>query len=265
MAPCLILGRGFIATAVAATLPPDQRLTLPHEAVRAGELPPGVGAVLWGGRHPALGTADWRLDDELEIAAARLAAARCLPFVSLGTRKVYAPSPEPLGEVMPVGPTDRYGEQKLAIETALQDMLGERLTRLRLANLFGHEPGRTTFAGRMLATLVANGEIRFDMSPFTRRDFIPVEAAGRAIAALLRDPPGGIVNVGSGIPLECGRLALWLLEGFGGGRLVCERWEERDAFVLDVARLNRVTGLGCTAADLRNACLTIGWTAARVV
>jgi UDP-glucose 4-epimerase len=209
VAPCLILGRGFIATAVAATLPPDQRLILPHDAVRAGELPPGVGAVLWGGRHPALGTAGWRIEDELEITAARLAAARGLPFVSLGTRKVYAPSPEPLGEVMPVGPTDRYGEQKLAIETALQDMLGERLTRLRLANLFGHEPGRTTFAGRMLATLVANGEIRFDMSPFTRRDFIPVEAAGRAIAALLRDPPGGIVNVGSGIPLECGRSMEW--------------------------------------------------------
>jgi hypothetical protein len=27
--------------------------------------------------------------------------------------------------------------------------------------------------GRMLTTLAAEGEIRFDMSPFTRRDFVP--------------------------------------------------------------------------------------------
>ena len=73
--------------------------------------------------------------------------------------------------------------------------------------------------GRMLHHAREPGEIRFDMSPFTRRDFIPVETAGRAIAALLQTPPGGIVNVGSGIALECGRLALWLLEGFGRGRL----------------------------------------------
>jgi dTDP-4-dehydrorhamnose reductase/UDP-glucose 4-epimerase len=263
VAPCLILGRGFIATAVAAALPPGTLVVLPHDAVRANDLPPGIDAVLWGGRHPALGTPDWRLEDELELDAARLAAARGLPFLSLGTRKVYAPSGKPLREDMPVGPTDRYGEQKLAIETALSDILGERLTRLRLANLFGYEPGRTTFAGRMLATLTTAGEIRFDMSPFTRRDFLPVEAAGRAIAALVRRPPGGIVNVGSGEALECGRLALWLLEGFGRGRLVCERWEERDVFVLDVRRLRELTGLGCTLADLRHACLAVGRLAAR--
>ena len=250
MAPrLLILGRGFIAQHVAA--PPAPALFLPHEAVHDGSLPPDIEAVLWGGRHPALGTAEWRLEEELELKAARLAAARGLPFLSLGTRKVYAPSPEPLHDESPLGPTDRYGEQKLLIEEALLDILGERLTRLRLANLFGHEPGRTTFMGRMLTTLVEEGEIRFDMSPFTRRDFMPVEAAGRAIAALLADPPGGVVNVGSGTALECGRLALWLLEGFGRGRLTCESWQERDAFVLAVDRLRRLTGFTCAESELR--------------
>ena len=254
MAPrLLILGRGFIAMRQ-----PAPALFLPHTAVHDGSLPPDIDAVLWGGRHPALGTPEWRLEDELELKAARLAAARNLPFLSLGTRKVYAPSTAPLREDSPLGPTDRYGEQKLLIEEALQAILGDRLTRLRLSNLFGPERGRTTFMGRMLTTLVEQGEIRFDMSPFTRRDFIPVETAGRAIAALLQTPPGGVVNVGSGIALECGRLALWLLEGFGRGHLVCESWQERDTFVLAVDRLRQLTGVACDEAVLRETCLGLG-------
>jgi hypothetical protein len=58
---------------------------------------------------------------------------------------------------------------------------------------------------------------------------------------------------------------LWLLEGFGRGRLVCESWEERDAFVLDVDRSRKLTGFGCTLADLEHACLVIGRTTARRV
>jgi dTDP-4-dehydrorhamnose reductase/UDP-glucose 4-epimerase len=254
----LILGRGLIARAIAAAQSDEEALILPHTAVHAGSLPADIDAVLWGGRHPALGTSDWRLQDELELQAARLAAARGLPFLSLGTRKVYAPSHHPLRESDPIGPVDRYGDQKLRIESALLDILGERLTRLRLANLFGYEPGRSTFMGRMLTSLAKTGEIRFDMSPFTPRDFLPLDLGGAAIATLLRKPPGGIVNIGSGIPLECGRLALWLLQGHGEGQLVCESWEERDAFVLDVARLHRLTGWRCAIEDLRAACLRIG-------
>jgi hypothetical protein len=73
-------GHGFIARHVAAALPADDVLALPHTAAREGNLPPDVSAVLWGGRHPALGTPAWRLDDEPELRAARLAAARGLPF-----------------------------------------------------------------------------------------------------------------------------------------------------------------------------------------
>ena len=33
-------------------------------------------------------------------------------------------------------------------------------------------------------------------------------------------PPGGILNIGSGIGLPTGRLALWIIEGYGRGELV---------------------------------------------
>jgi dTDP-4-dehydrorhamnose reductase/UDP-glucose 4-epimerase len=257
-------GHGFIARHVAAALPADDVLVLPHPVAREGALPPDVSAVLWGGRHPTLGTPAWRLDDEPELHAARLAAARGLPFLTLGTRKVYAPKRDPFREDDPTGPVDRYGEQKLAIEQALLDVSGDcLLTRLRLSNVFGHEPGRPTFVGRMVTTLAADGEIRFDMNPFTRRDFIPAEFAGHAIAALLRAPPGGIVNVGSGIALECGRLALWLIEGRGAGRLVCASPDERDAFALDVGRMRDLTGVVVDERAIRAACLAVGRDAGR--
>ena len=56
--------------------------------------------------------------------------------------------------------------------------------------------------------------------------------ARRIVAA----PPGGVLNVGSGIALPTGRLALWVLEGYGRGELVIESPREHDAFVLDVGR-----------------------------
>ena len=72
--------------------------------------------------------------------------------LSLGTRKVYAPSGNPLSETDRIGPIDLYGSHKLALEHALAAVLGRRLTRLRLANIFGYErlAGRATFLGQLL-------------------------------------------------------------------------------------------------------------------
>lgn len=262
MSLLLIVGRGFIGRAVAAACPAGGARAVGHEAVDAPDLLAGVSAVLYAGRHPALGSDAWSLAEDRELHLARRTADAGFPFLSLGTRKVYAPSPAPLRETDPVGPVDRYGRQKLALEEALAGILGPRLTRLRLANIFGYErePGRATFLTAALAGLAERGEIRFDMSPFVARDFLPVELAARWIAGLARRPPGGVVNLGSGVALPTGRLALWLIEGFGRGRLVVESPEERDPFVLDTGRLRQLLpeAGACTAEDLRDRCLDLG-------
>jgi dTDP-4-dehydrorhamnose reductase/UDP-glucose 4-epimerase len=72
------------------------------------------------------------------------------------------------------------------------------------------------------------------------------------------EPPGGVWNVGSGIGLPTGRLALWIMEGFGGGELLIESHEEKDRFVLDIARLETRFGRPCSLDDLRERCLTLG-------
>lgn len=257
----LIVGRGFIGRAVAAAMRPGEARLVGHEAVGDPALLRGVRTVLFAGRHPALGTEAWSLDVDLELALAHAAAAARASFVSLGTRKVYAPSVSPLNEIDRVGPVDLYGRQKLELEHALVKVLGSRLTRLRLANIFGYEriAGRTSFLTQALIGLGHRDEIRFDMSPFVQRDFLPVELCARWLAEIARRPPGGVLNVGSGIALPTGRLALWLIEGYGRGRLVIESPEERDSFVLDVRNLKALLGgEGCSLEALREHTLAVG-------
>jgi len=258
----LVVGRGsFLAGHLLARLPSDRVRAVGHEAIESPDLLDGIGCVINFTRHPRV-TSD-AFDPASMDTDRRLAARigrREITYVMLGTRKVYAPAAGPLAEDAPLGPADAYGRHKLGAEQALREALGARLTVLRLANVFGFErtPGRRTFLSILLDSLAREGRIRFDMSPFVARDFLPAERAADLLARIVADPPGGVLNVGSGIALPTGRLALWILEGFGGGELVITSPREHDAFVLDVARLRTRYGEPCTPADLRLACLAIG-------
>lgn len=249
---------GFIGTALARAIPGCR--TAGHRD--ASSALDGVRTAIWCGRDPRLGGEGWKLDEDAELAFARDCAAAGVHLLSLGTRKVYAPSPAPLAESAAPGPVDAYGRQKLALEDALHAVLGAGLTRLRLANVFGREPGRRTFMGQMLAGLAERGEIRFDMSPFTRRDFLAVDDAAGLIAALAAAPPRGIVNVGSGFGLETGRLAMALIRGHGRGRLVVDSADERDAFALDTRRLFWRTGMAVAAGRAEAVAFALGQSAA---
>lgn len=248
---------GFIGRHVARALGPSAR-TSGHGALAEPSLLDGIETVIHAGRDPTLGTKDYRLEADLELALARRVAERGLRLLTLSSRKVYAPADRPLDEASALGPTDAYGQQKLAMEKALEGLLGDRLTRLRLANIFGFEPGRTSFMGRMLDGLVRDATVNFDMSPFTNRDFLDAATLGRMVAAIAQRPPGGIVNVGSGVPLPTGRLALALIEGFGRGRLVIVDAAERDSFVLDCRKLEGLVGQGTDAAALLDEARRLG-------
>jgi UDP-glucose 4-epimerase len=258
----LIVGeRSFLARHVLTTLPADRVRAVGHDAIDRPDLLDGIATVVNFARHPLLGSNQYRIETmNADLRLARRIGARDLAYVMLSSRKVYAPGAEPLAETAPVGPTDAYGRAKLAAEQALQQRLGERLTILRLANIFGDEriAGRRTFLSLVLDRLEADGEIRYDMSPFVIRDFLPVATFASLLAKIAQAPPGGLLNVGSGIPLPTGRLALWILEGYGRGRLVIASPREHDPFVLDITRLASLYGPPCSLADLREACLELG-------
>jgi UDP-glucose 4-epimerase len=244
----------------------DPVTAVAHAAIGRADLLDDVGRVISFARHPLLGSEDYRIaamDPDLRLA--ERVAPRGIDYVMLSSRKVYAPSTRPLGETDPTGPQNTYGRHKLALEQALRELLGPRLTILRLANVFGYErgPGRQTFLSLLLDRLAREGQIRFDMSPFVVRDFLPVEACARLLARIVAAPPGGVLNVGSGIGVPTGRIALWVLEGYGRGELVIEAPREHGAFVLDVTRLTGLYGPPCSFDDLREACLELGRRLAR--
>jgi dTDP-4-dehydrorhamnose reductase/UDP-glucose 4-epimerase len=232
-----------------------------HDAVDAPDLLEGVGTVINAARHPASSGPDYDLDAlDPDVRLAKRIGERDIGMIMLSSRKVYAAGDGPLREDAPLRPSDAYGLNKLRAEERVADLLGARLTLLRLANIFGDErvPGRRSFLAMLLTRLAEQNQIRYDMSPFVERDFLPVEPLARLLARIVMEPPGGIMNVGSGIALPTGRIALWIMQGYGGGELLIDSHEEKDAFVLDISRLEARYGRPCTFDDLKARCLALG-------
>jgi UDP-glucose 4-epimerase len=209
----------------------------------------GVDAVVVCAYHPALRAGapyDPALD--LDLAIARRVAARAgVRYLMLSTRAVYGPAGDDpvLREDRAPRPDRPYGVSKLATERALGALLGERLTTVRLSNVFGDEaiPGRRTFFGVALATLRERGTIALDIDPSVERDFVPVEAVADAIARIAAAPRGGTFNVGAGVATPVGAVADALVEGHGAGRVEVLDRRLHDAFALDVGAAVRAFGL----------------------
>jgi dTDP-4-dehydrorhamnose reductase/UDP-glucose 4-epimerase len=236
-------------------------LAVSHGDLDRPDLLDGIGVVINFARNPASSGDGYQPDEsDPDDVLARRIGDRDIAYVMLSTRKVYRPSDAPLGETSPTAPGDAYGRNKLAAERRLIARLGERLTILRLANIFGDErlPGRRTFFAMMLNRLARENQIRYDMSPFVERDFLPADILADLLLKIAASPPGGVMNIGSGIALPTGRLAMWLIEGFGGGELSIIDPAEKDPFVLAIDRLSRHYGRPCTRDDIRNRCLELG-------
>jgi dTDP-4-dehydrorhamnose reductase/UDP-glucose 4-epimerase len=258
----LVVGRNsFLAEKFLGVMPRTEVRAVRHDEIDQAGLLDGTACVVNFARHPLLGRDGYEPDGmDPDLRLARALGDRPVAYVMLSSRKVYAPGRAPLVEDAPLGPTDAYGRHKLEAEERLRALLGERLTILRLANVFGYEriPGRRTFLSIALDRLRRERRIVLDMSPFVPRDFLPVEACARIFARIAERPPGGVLNVGSGIGLPTGMLALWIIEGYGRGKLVVESPEEKDPFVLGVGRLTGLYGPPTTLDEIRASCLTIG-------
>ena len=262
MADLLLVGKNsFIAGHLLRALPEKRVRAVSHDALDQPDLLDGIRTVVNAARHPGSSGEGYdleRLDPDVRLA--KRIGDQGIRMVMLSTRKVYAPSADPLTETSPAGPTDAYGVNKLRAEDAVKNLLGERLTILRLANIFGDErvPGRRSFLAMLLNRLIEKNQIRYDMSPFVERDFLPVETLATLLAKIAVEPPGDVMNVGSGLPLPTGRIALWIMEGFGGGELLIDSFEEMDRFVLDIRKLEDRYGRPCSLSDLRERCLALG-------
>jgi dTDP-4-dehydrorhamnose reductase/UDP-glucose 4-epimerase len=262
----LVIGRkSFLAKALTRKVR-ERGLEKAFDFVAHDELPPrsalaGYGCVINFALNPAYMTQSYDESYDFERYVARQLAELPTRLIMISSRKVYAPSLAfGASEVTPAEGADIYGRSKLVTERALAEILGSRLTVFRLANTVGYDmqPARPTFMARMLSSLKTVRRITYDVDPGTRRDFISDDAVAAVMIAATEGRMSGTYNLGSGVALAIGKLANWLIEGYGAGELIVESKDVRDEFVLNVAKLEAIVGRICPESELRRACIEAG-------
>jgi dTDP-4-dehydrorhamnose reductase/UDP-glucose 4-epimerase len=167
-----------------------------------------------------------------------------------------------LAEERPAAPVNLYGQAKLTAEQAIVSALGSRATILRLSNIFDRSEGlgeRRSFFAMALRRLREENQIAFDMSPFVERDFLPADLLADWLVRIAERPVPGLFNLGAGFAVPTGRIAQWLIAGYGQGGLCITDFREHDGFWLDMAKSRRTWGLApVTEDDIRSACIAIG-------
>ena len=202
--------------------------------------------------------------NDYDLRTARDVANAGARMAMLSTRRVYPSAVRWNARETDdaTGDETAYGKNKARSEACVLDLFDGRVAVFRLSNVFGYEfePGhnRRTFVAQMMRTLKTQNIVRFDMHPNTCRDFIPVEACAKAILARLQDGMEGIVNLGCGLPVRCGDLARWVMEGYGDGDLIVDLPVVRDEFYLNMDLWQSKYGSPVDRDGLRSYCKKIG-------
>ena len=214
---------------------------------------------------PAYRTGPYDPAVDLERQSAEAALGAGARVVMLSTRKVYRPEGQwgarEADATLSGG--EGYGPNKARTEAWLLDAAkGDRALVVRLSNVFGFEfasgaPPRPSFFGQMLYRLKTQGEILFDMSPATRRDFIAADAVATAIVEAILKDASGVYNLGAGAAIACNDIACAVISGYGDGRL-CGADIVRDEFFLDCRKWNSEIGPVDGLSDLLTAATMLG-------
>ncbi len=205
--------------------------------------------------------------NDIDLALARAIADRPIRYILLSSRKVYGLEGQfGVAEEGLIEPQGNYGINKYRTEGLLSEILGGRLTTLRVSNVLGDEriPGRKSFMSMMLGGLVERDTITMDVHPSVRRDFISAPACGKALLQVMAEPIPGIFNFGSGEPVAMGTIAEALMKGFGSGKIDVINDRVFDEFVLNVTKWNNRFGQIETATELLEYCEGLGRKYARI-
>lgn len=187
--------------------------------------------------HPDLKQEDYSPIKDIDFLLASYIRDTNAHYIMPSTRMVYGepPSDLMLREDITPAPVNYYGQNKLKAEQAVASLLpSERLSILRIGNIFGFEPERQTFFGAMLTNLKNKGLISFDIAPDSQRDFLPTTRFAQTIHSILQNPKGGLYNLASGFGTSPQDLAEWLIAGYGSGDIHYTDQKTAGQFILDM-------------------------------
>jgi dTDP-4-dehydrorhamnose reductase/UDP-glucose 4-epimerase len=258
----LIVGGGsFLAREFATLYPEFPARFIGHGKIDDPFVYEGVSTIVNFAFAPEMYSQDYDRSLGIDLSIAKHAMRHGIHYVMISSRKVYQQDAQwDAQEDSPVFGMDFYGRNKLRIERNLKEILGDRLTILRPSNIIGFEtiPGRQRMGAFLLNQLAQTERIHISLSPFVRRDIVPVNYFCAVLRKILQKRPSGIYNVGAGEATEIGQVALWMIEGFGRGQLVVENSQVADEFQLNSTRLKEVTGLSCGRSEVARYCRDLG-------
>jgi len=179
-----------------------------------------------------------------------LARAPALIYASSGV--VYGDlGVTPFGIHAGVESTDVYSRSKIRNEALVLSAGG---TAMRLSNLFGAGMSPANVVSDIAKQLAQTGSLVVrDDGPV--RDFLSVNEAANAIGLLAQTPQPGIFNIGSGLGVSIGELALLALRAVKQQNreiVVAHPSGMRSVNILDISDTKRCLGWGATYAPLES-------------
>ena len=205
---------------------------------------------------PDFSARDMIPDEVLDVQIAKHIKDFATRYVFISSRKVYGATDNLVThkENDSLYGVDFYAKNKIKTEQALTDILGDKLTILRVANIIGEPVKRTgykTFIGWICESFLKNGKLLVTQNADAQKDFITKDFLQESIASIIQNKITGIYNVSSGF----GTSVRDVLTGYVGEDTVDFQGQHlplKDQFILDNARLTQMTGQKLTPAQIRN-------------
>ncbi len=184
-------------------------------------------------------------------------------LIFLSSRKVYATSdkinyPSELDRTIPV---DIYGANKRIQEKELLEILGDKVTILRIANVIGYinNPSHESFIGKGIINPIKNGApIRLMVSPKTRKDFITLSYFQKVLIYFVLHERPGIYNLGAGFSTCLSDIITFILETFGTWPIHILSNQKKDQFCLNIKKLQAEKCFPFDRNELCSTCHDIG-------
>lgn len=212
------------------------------------------------GLSPYFSLRDMQLEEIIDVQIAKIISSLSNRFIFISSRKVYGSSDllHIHSEKSPLNPCDFYSRNKIVTEKALSNILGNKLTILRVSNILGEPPIRQNyrvFMGWISLNYLSKGRLFVNQDPKTIKDFIPKSFFQDVLSGFIKRNIPGIFNVSSCCRIGLGEL---LEEIVGKDNVTYEpHTKVKDQFLLDNARLRKALGVKITTEDILNECRII--------
>lgn len=204
--------------------------------------------------HPNFLRMNLAEDEILDIQLAHALAGSKAQLVFMSSRKVYGTTDvcKIHKEEDETPGFDFYSKNKVKTELALQKILGDNVTILRIANILG-EPvarhGYKTFIGWISEGYINDGKLTVNQNEQATKDFITKDFLHNVFVAVTDNNLRGIYNVSSGT----GTTVQDVLAGYVGSEnlvLQGQNLPKTDQFILDNTKLKQATGLSLSKQEI---------------